>query len=148
MLGRILDIFAEILRPPRTPGGVTLRQPARAQQPPLYSPPLFVVSFFTFHDALDMFEQDWMAEHGVYFRGAPRQAAPPEPRAPVFKSVEVADPEATCSICLGNYDGTQKAVRTRCRHIFHASCIHDWIEAQGQQNGSATATCPCCRKEL
>jgi hypothetical protein len=149
MLGRIMDIFMEALRPPRVPGAGLARAVMQERRlPPLYSPPLYVISFFTFRDALDMFEQDWMSQHGVYFSSAPRQAAPSEQRAPVFKTVEVSDAEATCSICLGNYDGTQKAVRTRCRHIFHAACIHGWIEAQGRLNGSATATCPCCRKEL
>jgi hypothetical protein len=139
LVARILDAFVEFLAPPRPSPRI------QAQGTSFYQPPLYIATRFTFEDAVDMFEQDWMSQFGVYYREAPRQAAPPQPREPVFKGVDVTDPEATCSICLGGYDGTQKAVRTRCRHVYHAACIHEWIRTQA---AAAVATCPFCRKEL
>lgn len=45
---------------------------------------------------------------------------------------------STCVICLEEFrDGDECKVRSKCNHIFHQTCIGDWLEDH--------ATCPLCR---
>lgn len=46
-----------------------------------------------------------------------------------------------CCICLEDNKLDEKVVRLPCAHIFHASCIIDWL-------GNHSCTCPVCRYEL
>jgi Zn-finger nucleic acid-binding protein len=49
--------------------------------------------------------------------------------------------EASCSICLMDYevgDSVIRSTRKKCPHAFHAECILQWL-SQGKKR------CPCCR---
>ena len=47
--------------------------------------------------------------------------------------------QVVCSVCLGDYEIGDVAVRLPCRHYFHKQCISDWLK----ENNS----CPLCRDE-
>ena len=49
--------------------------------------------------------------------------------------------EATCPICLGDFDKAHKMTRLRCEHLFHLSCIDRWL----QSNDGMANLCPVCR---
>lgn len=42
-----------------------------------------------------------------------------------------------CCICYASYCGDNRAVKLRCDHIFHRSCIDRWL--------NTSTTCPLCR---
>lgn len=45
---------------------------------------------------------------------------------------------STCVICLEEFrDGDECKVRSKCNHIFHQTCIDDWLDDH--------STCPLCR---
>jgi len=44
-----------------------------------------------------------------------------------------------CNICLDPVRNTRQNTELPCKHLFHSSCINDWI-SQGKN------TCPVCRK--
>lgn len=45
--------------------------------------------------------------------------------------------EITCSICLGELKGSHATSITPCNHLFHKTCIQEWIRTQH--------SCPNCR---
>jgi hypothetical protein len=47
----------------------------------------------------------------------------------------------SCSVCLNEFDGADLVKRTRCRHVFHATCLDEWLDR-------AKNTCPYCRQGL
>ncbi|KAL2323922.1 hypothetical protein Fmac_022980 [Flemingia macrophylla] len=52
---------------------------------------------------------------------------------------ECEDHDEICSICLVEYEGEDAVTKlARCGHVFHLSCIHQWI----QHN---QFSCPLCR---
>ena len=44
-----------------------------------------------------------------------------------------------CVICLSAFDEAQDVRLLRCSHIFHASCIDEWLERSN--------SCPCCKAD-
>lgn len=43
-----------------------------------------------------------------------------------------------CSICLADYQSGDEMITFRCMHIFHFTCVHDWLQHSGRR------TCPLC----
>eukprot|EP00195_Chlamydomonas_chlamydogama_P015016 CAMPEP_0202908006 /NCGR_PEP_ID=MMETSP1392-20130828/44507_1 /ASSEMBLY_ACC=CAM_ASM_000868 /TAXON_ID=225041 /ORGANISM="Chlamydomonas chlamydogama, Strain SAG 11-48b" /LENGTH=956 /DNA_ID=CAMNT_0049597119 /DNA_START=64 /DNA_END=2934 /DNA_ORIENTATION=- len=52
----------------------------------------------------------------------------------------LADFEVVCAVCLGDYEAGEMVRKLPCKHLFHQSCIDQWMEGQ--------ATCPICRTSL
>ena len=46
-----------------------------------------------------------------------------------------------CSICLNPVRHTRKSKLLECGHLYHGTCIDEWISAGGN-------TCPMCRIQL
>jgi E3 ubiquitin-protein ligase RNF115/126 len=42
-----------------------------------------------------------------------------------------------CVICLNDFEKGHKAMILPCTHLFHSSCIKDWLKTQN--------TCPICK---
>ena len=56
-----------------------------------------------------------------------------------------------CCICLEPTKLGQSLTRLPCAHLFHPTCIQDWLQSQQQQQQQQQqqyATCPICRYEL
>jgi hypothetical protein len=51
-----------------------------------------------------------------------------------------SDEEPHCSICLGEYEHSDKLVRLPCGHIFHEDCITSWTDHNTR--------CPLCNFDL
>lgn len=47
-----------------------------------------------------------------------------------------------CSICLCNYIEDDEICQVKCSHIYHKSCMDNWIKL------SRNLTCPICRENL
>jgi len=45
-----------------------------------------------------------------------------------------------CSICLEKFNINEKVFKTPCNHLFHATCITEWLYKN--------KTCPICRNDL
>ena len=60
-------------------------------------------------------------------------------------SPDASDPAdgGECAICLHPITFTTRAPMSRCAHVFHRRCIHDWHATQ-QRNGQRP-NCPMCR---
>jgi len=48
-----------------------------------------------------------------------------------------------CAICLGMMNRHEKSWITSCQHIFHKSCLREWLY-KTKYNGS----CPICRQDM
>lgn len=60
---------------------------------------------------------------------------------PVLTEASTADTTAACLICLNSYeDGEDVLVGRSCHHMFHRSCLLEWLEKKD--------ICPCCRAPL
>jgi hypothetical protein len=51
-----------------------------------------------------------------------------------------ADPESTCCVCLGSFEGTATGLPC-CRAPFHEECLRKWLQ-------DCKAKCPHCLTEL
>ena len=59
-----------------------------------------------------------------------------------FLSVDAADiDQVTCIVCLSQCEGTQKITRLPCDHVFHTSCISQWLLQR-------KPICPLCGQEV
>ena len=47
----------------------------------------------------------------------------------------------TCSICLAPFEIGETAVTTACNHMFHSTCINEWVRI-------GRSTCPLCRSAI
>lgn len=81
-------------------------------------------------------------------RYAPRSSPPASYRAiqqiPLISITpeDLAEPvNRECCVCLESYELGQQVVRLPCAHLFHGSCIRDWLL-------ESSCTCPVCRYEL
>ena len=63
----------------------------------------------------------------------------PELKQEVQGSVEMAQQQSTCVICLDTVDVEQPVRKLRCSHAFHPQCILNWCLTQ------AALECPVCR---
>jgi hypothetical protein len=52
-----------------------------------------------------------------------------------------SEDEAICSICLEGFSGKDIVRETTCRHVFHSSCLKQWL-------GQSARRCPLCQSEL
>mmetsp|Transcript_1020 Transcript_1020/g.1302 ORF Transcript_1020/g.1302 Transcript_1020/m.1302 type:complete len:605 (+) Transcript_1020:105-1919(+) len=50
---------------------------------------------------------------------------------------EISDDDVMCSICLGPFASGDEVRDLPCEHIFHSSCVNDWLANE--------TTCPLCR---
>ena len=57
---------------------------------------------------------------------------------PEIELINFTLPE-TCSICYVDFQADQLITITRCRHLFHQSCLREWFEK------ATLKTCPFCR---
>ena len=46
-----------------------------------------------------------------------------------------------CSICLNPVRVTRSSKQLECGHLYHSSCIEEWVSAGGD-------TCPMCRNSM
>lgn len=63
--------------------------------------------------------------------------------APVDEEEAGGDNSKACAICLDEYaegDDVCASFNRRCKHVFHRSCIIDWLMSDD--------TCPCCRQNF
>ena len=51
--------------------------------------------------------------------------------------------DRTCCICMERIKDRQHTGVTKCKHIFHYSCIQEWLTSK-----CTRPTCPCCRNDL
>eukprot|EP00210_Caulerpa_lentillifera_P004470 g4266.t1 len=51
--------------------------------------------------------------------------------------------EASCSICLENFEKGQLLRRLPCQHVYHEECIANWCKQKGKKT-----TCPVCKAAL
>eukprot|EP00397_Hematodinium_sp_SG-2012_P026003 GEMP01027207.1.p1 GENE.GEMP01027207.1~~GEMP01027207.1.p1 ORF type:complete len:330 (+),score=60.97 GEMP01027207.1:148-1137(+) len=49
-------------------------------------------------------------------------------------------PSRECCICMENYGEHHEIKRTACNHVFHATCLRNWLKSQ--------RSCPLCRIDL
>jgi hypothetical protein len=60
------------------------------------------------------------------------------------KDTKVENTKEDCCICCSNYEenveNENNAVKLKCNHIFHSSCIKNWLKKSG--------TCPICRSNI
>lgn len=45
-----------------------------------------------------------------------------------------------CCICLEDFDANKRATRLPCLHLYHTTCIEDWLQKSG--------TCPQCKRRV
>jgi len=54
---------------------------------------------------------------------------------------DVLKDQASCSVCLDDYDAASNVVRIKvCGHVFHRQCLQGWL--------SVNRNCPICRRDL
>ena len=58
----------------------------------------------------------------------------------LLKIVTEKNKEDTCAICTEDYKLNDEILILQCNHIFHKSCISEWVLFK--------ANCPCCRKDI
>ena len=51
--------------------------------------------------------------------------------------------DPTCAICMGDIQDINDGIRTSCNHIFHRTCIENWLAQPISKN-----SCPACRSEI
>ena len=56
------------------------------------------------------------------------------------KATELVNDDATCSICLGDYEHEDKVIQLPCSHMYHADCIKSWTKNH--------VRCPLCNIDL
>jgi hypothetical protein len=62
-----------------------------------------------------------------------------------FKETKIDDSNinlynTSCNICMEEYKGSDIVTTLYCKHVFHKSCIYDWLCKE-------RVTCPICRKD-
>ena len=89
--------------------------------------------------ALDEIMSQLMERHAERNRppAASRETIASLPRTPFQKEGSLAD---DCAVCQENYTEGEEIIHLPCKHIFHPSCILNWLELNG--------TCPVCRFSL
>lgn len=57
-----------------------------------------------------------------------------------FSNVVTGSQDSTCPICLSEMAIGQEARLLNCKHIFHKSCVDEWL--------AVNASCPTCRQSI
>jgi hypothetical protein len=52
--------------------------------------------------------------------------------------------ETKCAICLLDFDNTSKIHITKCCHVYHQNCLHEYIKTVNE----TTYRCPLCRTSI
>ncbi|KAJ3321239.1 hypothetical protein HDV06_004464 [Boothiomyces sp. JEL0866] len=67
---------------------------------------------------------------------------PPEhdPQEPEIFYLELNEEDATCSICLCEYENDENLRQLGCKHHFHQTCIDEWLHLN--------AKCPLCVQNI
>ncbi|KAF7092717.1 hypothetical protein CFC21_095175 [Triticum aestivum] len=56
----------------------------------------------------------------------------------VYEQADALAAPMDCAVCLGQVEAGEKLRRLpKCAHLFHADCVHAWLQAH--------STCPMCR---
>jgi len=58
----------------------------------------------------------------------------------IWKEKEEKNEEATCNICLSEYEGGNEIKLLLCMHKFHKDCIDPWLDEHN--------TCPVCKYKI
>ncbi|KAF7105771.1 hypothetical protein CFC21_106546 [Triticum aestivum] len=70
--------------------------------------------------------------------GAKDQEAGMSDAAIVYEQADAQSAPMDCAVCLGQVEAGEKLRRLpKCAHLFHADCVHAWLQAH--------STCPMCR---
>ncbi|XP_037457797.1 RING-H2 finger protein ATL39-like [Triticum dicoccoides] len=70
--------------------------------------------------------------------GADDQEAGMGDAAIVYEQADTLAAPMDCAVCLGQVEAGEKLRRLpKCAHLFHADCVHAWLQAH--------STCPMCR---
>ncbi|XP_040251296.1 uncharacterized protein [Aegilops tauschii subsp. strangulata] len=70
--------------------------------------------------------------------GAEDQEAGMSDAAIVYEQADALAAPMDCAVCLGQVVAGEKLRRLpKCAHLFHADCVHAWLQAH--------STCPMCR---
>ncbi len=48
--------------------------------------------------------------------------------------------QKSCSICMENFNDTEKIIKLKCNHCFHKTCIESWIKIK--------LKCPICKFDI
>lgn len=59
------------------------------------------------------------------------------------KLVKFLNDDPTCAICMDNIQDINEGIRTSCNHIFHRTCLAEWLAQPISKN-----TCPACRSTI
>ena len=65
------------------------------------------------------------------------RAAAHDAPATAPEAIDPAVPDDECVICFAELDSAEQQRRLECGHVFHASCVGEWIAKDGR--------CPVCR---
>jgi len=57
-----------------------------------------------------------------------------------FKVGDIAKEDATCAVCLGDYEDNNEIRYLPCNHHFHSECVDQWLQLN--------KTCPLCKKDI
>lgn len=58
----------------------------------------------------------------------------------IIHMIRILKLKMRCIFCQENFTDTDKCRKLNCDHVFHTSCIDEWLENQNYK-------CPCCRAE-
>merc|ERR1719188_87701 len=90
-----------------------------------------------------MFQQQQQQQQPEQRSGPPPTSAATLRSLPRIKvtAYDIAANEGSeCSICLGDLEVGEPALRIPCGHLFHEECVKDWLKKSNE--------CPVCRFEL
>jgi len=73
-------------------------------------------------------------------RGATEEQVAALPTRRYVPREGAAPADATCSICLADFEAGDELRALPCSHAYHIGCIDQWLKTSRQ--------CPCCRREL
>mmetsp|Transcript_17141 Transcript_17141/g.25370 ORF Transcript_17141/g.25370 Transcript_17141/m.25370 type:complete len:168 (+) Transcript_17141:44-547(+) len=65
------------------------------------------------------------------------QAETVKSNCPACRGTGCSTLDPNCSICLGDFERSEKLCRLPCNHIYHDPCINTWLD-------SGKNTCPLC----
>ena len=84
----------------------------------------------------------WEASRGSVSTGMSKQRLGRLPeRAYLGQGVDaLKGEEASCSVCMSEYEQGEKITVLPCFHSFHSECVNRWLESK--------PTCPVCMRDV